>query len=189
MRVVAGQAGGRPLRAPAGRSTRPTADRVREAIFSMLAAVTDLEGAEVVDLFAGSGAMGIEALSRGARRATFVETGAAALAAVRANLAALGFGPQRAVVVRADAVRWSAAGGAGAADVVFADPPYGFDAWPVLLAGLAPWAALAVVETGADLDLPAQWSAVRHRRYGATVVTIARPAPSPAVAVQPEGGM
>jgi 16S rRNA (guanine966-N2)-methyltransferase len=95
VRVVAGAARGRPLRAPAGRGTRPTSDRVREAMFSMLASMDALEGAVVVDLFAGSGALGIEALSRGAGRAVFVDDDRSALDAVQANLALTWCSPTR----------------------------------------------------------------------------------------------
>src|SRR3954447_9655647 len=101
MRVIAGTYGGRRLRAPAGTDTRPTSDRVREALFSVLG--ERVEGARVLDLFAGSGALGIEALSRGAAGATFVDSAPAALKAVRANLAALG---AEAEVRRQDALRW-----------------------------------------------------------------------------------
>lgn len=127
MRVIAGRFGGRRLAAPRGAATRPTADRVREALFSMLGS---LDGASVLDLFAGTGALGIEALSRGAAQAVFVERDRLALSALRANLAALGLGaeggePQ--VQVRArDAV--AALGGAieqgETYDLVFLDPPY-----------------------------------------------------------------
>ena len=93
MRVVAGTLGGRRLRAPRGTDTRPTSDRVREAVFSMLG---PLDGMRVLDLFAGSGALGIEALSRGATHAVFVERTRPALDVLRANLEALGLGPERA---------------------------------------------------------------------------------------------
>src|SRR5215204_512227 len=121
MRVIAGAYGGRRLQAPPGTDTRPTADRVREALFSILGA--RVEGARVLDLFAGSGALGLEALSRGAAQVTFVESAPAALAALRANLAALGAGAE---VVRADALRWlhAASRGARQYDLVFLDPPY-----------------------------------------------------------------
>ena len=104
MRVIAGTYGGRRLQAPPGEATRPTSDRVREALFSILGDRVD--GARVLDLFAGSGALGLEALSRGAASATFVDSAPAAIRAVRANLAALG---AEAEVVRADALRGSAA--------------------------------------------------------------------------------
>ncbi len=123
MRVIAGHLGGRRLGAPPGRTTRPTSDRVREALFSMLGG---LDGLAVLDLFAGSGALGIEALSRGARRAVFVERDAGALAALRANLAALGLEEQRAQVRAGDALRAlrAAAARAETYDLVFLDPPY-----------------------------------------------------------------
>lgn len=121
MRIVAGRLGGRRLRAPAGAATRPTSERVREAIFNILGPPTDDN--DVLDLFAGSGAMGLEALSRGARRATFVDLGKPALAALRENLRDLGV---EAKVVSSDVVsflrrpsdryRW-----------VFVDPPYRSD--------------------------------------------------------------
>jgi 16S rRNA (guanine(966)-N(2))-methyltransferase RsmD len=121
-RVIAGRLGGRTLVAPAGAATRPTSDRVREALFSILG---DLEGAVVLDLFAGTGALGIEALSRGASRATFVENARPALRALGQNLDRLDLRSQAVVlstsVGRAlSAMSW----GAGAFDVVFMDPPY-----------------------------------------------------------------
>jgi 16S rRNA (guanine966-N2)-methyltransferase len=119
VRVVAGAYGGRGLDAPRGRSTRPTSDRVREALFSILGPAA-VDGARVLDLFAGSGALGIEALSRGAAEAVFVDSDAQAAAAVRRNLSALGVD---APVHRRDAFAWLAAA-SGEFDLVFADPPY-----------------------------------------------------------------
>ena len=117
MRVVAGTFKGRRLAAPRGTRTRPTADRVREALFSML---RDVGGARVLDLYAGSGALGIEALSRGAGSAVFVERDAKALAAIERNLAAVGVD---ATVARRDVLRFLARAD-GAFDLVFCDPPY-----------------------------------------------------------------
>ena len=174
MRVIAGSCRGRPLRAPAGSATRPTADRVREAVFDVLGSLTDLEGTTVVDLFAGSGALGIEALSRGAAGAVFVERRPDALAAIRSNLAALGLEKQ-ARVVRADALGWVAAprgASPGPFDVAFCDPPYAFDAWEALLGHLP--AALAVLESSRELDPPPGWEVVRRKRYGGTLVTVVR---------------
>jgi 16S rRNA (guanine966-N2)-methyltransferase len=178
VRVIAGDHGGRRLVAPSGRATRPTSDRVREAIFSMLessltASEATLEGARVWDLFAGSGAMGIEALSRGAAHATFVDQARSAISAVQANLAALGYGPQRAVVVGADVLNWAQPEQAQV-DVVMADPPYAWQGWDVLLGRLAPLRPLVLAETGADLVLPPGWQSLRAKRYGGTVVTLAR---------------
>ncbi len=118
MRVVAGRFGGRRIEAPPGRDTRPTSDRVREALFSILGPA--VEGARVLDLYAGSGALGIEALSRGASSATFVDSAPRAVAAVRRNLESLGV---EATVERADAVSWLKRGSA-TFDLVFLDPPY-----------------------------------------------------------------
>jgi 16S rRNA (guanine966-N2)-methyltransferase len=117
MRVVAGSHRGRTLHAPKGRSTRPTSDRVREAVFSVLG---DVEGAVVLDLFAGSGALGIEALSRGAAHATFVDSDERAVAAVRRNLDDLGLGAD---VHRRDALAFLGSA-KGPFDLVFVDPPY-----------------------------------------------------------------
>jgi 16S rRNA (guanine966-N2)-methyltransferase len=118
LRVVAGHLRGRRLTAPPGRGTRPTSDRVREAVFSILG---PLGGARVLDLFAGSGALGIEALSRGARHATFVDRDARAIAAIRRNLAALEL--DSATVDRRDALTFLKAA-TGPWDLVFLDPPY-----------------------------------------------------------------
>ena len=117
MRIVAGQFKGRRLATPRGTRTRPTADRVREALFSMLGDVT---GARVLDLYAGSGALGIEALSRGAASAVFVERDPPAVAAIERNLAAVGV---EAVVVRKDVARYLARAD-GPFELVFCDPPY-----------------------------------------------------------------
>jgi 16S rRNA (guanine966-N2)-methyltransferase len=183
MRVIAGENGGRRLVAPPGRATRPTSDRVREAIFSMLeSAMLDgastggaatLEGAAVWDLFAGSGAMGIEALSRGAAHATFVEQARPAVSAVRENLAALGYGPPRSTVVAADVLNWVGPG-QGKVDLVMADPPYAWQGWDILLARLEHLRPLVLAETGAELVLPPGWQSLRAKRYGGTVVTLAR---------------
>jgi 16S rRNA (guanine966-N2)-methyltransferase len=117
MRVVAGAFKGRRLQTPRGSGTRPTADRVREALFSVLG---DVSGASVLDLYAGSGALGIEALSRGAASATFVERDPRALASLRRNLEAVG---SEAEVRRQDVLRYLASA-AGTFDLVFIDPPY-----------------------------------------------------------------
>ena len=175
MRVIAGRWGGRRLRVPAA-GVRPTGDRVREALFASLG---DLTGVRVLDLFAGSGALGIEALSRGAGAAVFVERSAAVAAIVRANLSALGAG-EAARVVRGEAtavVRRLARGGERF-DLAFLDPPWGDPVEPErtlrALADsgiLAPGATL-VVETARDRTLPAISGLVTvdERRYGDTVL-------------------
>lgn len=165
MRVVAGELGGRRLVAPAGTSTRPTTDRVREAIFNSLGSAGLIEGALVVDLFAGSGAIGIEALSRGAARCTFVERDRAALAALDDNLETLGL-HDRSRVLSSDALSVASTLDA---DIVFADPPYDFDDWADLLARVA--GDLVIAESGATIRPPDGWELVREKKYGRTRVT------------------
>ncbi len=174
MRVVAGTAKGRRLQAPEGRSVRPTGDRVREAIFGMLGSLEVVEGRSVVDLFAGTGALGIEALSRGAAAATFVDDDPAALEVIRTNLVLTGL-YARATVVKADAMDWCAT--APLVDVALVDPPYVFDDWPALLASLP--AGLAVLESDRELDVGPAWEVRKAKRYGGTVVTLVQPAPLP----------
>jgi 16S rRNA (guanine966-N2)-methyltransferase len=165
VRVVAGTLGGRRLVAPEGRSTRPTTDRVREAVFNSLASGGLLEGAVVADLYAGSGAIGIEALSRGAARCVFVERDRQALRALEQNLDSLGL-HDRSRVMAADA---TSAAATVDADIVFADPPYDFEDWNQLLGRIS--ADLVVAESGAAIAVPDGWHAIRVRRYGRTHVT------------------
>ncbi|MBN1529875.1 MAG: 16S rRNA (guanine(966)-N(2))-methyltransferase RsmD [Thermoleophilaceae bacterium] len=171
MRVVAGEFRGRRLQAPRGRSTRPTADRVREALFSMLA---DVSGARVLDLYAGSGALGIEALSRGAERAVFVERDAAAVAAIRRNLEAVGAGA--ADVRRQDVLRFLASCDE-VFDLVFLDPPY--DSAPRLAGPLSAALpavldedALIVTESSKRTPLELTLPLARERTYGDTRIAI-----------------
>jgi 16S rRNA (guanine966-N2)-methyltransferase len=176
MRVVAGRLGGRQLRAPRGRDTRPTSDRVREALFSMLGSV---EGERVLDLFAGSGALAIEALSRGAASATLVERDARAVGVIRANLEALGLGSEEARVVHAtaDLALRDASRSGDTYDLVLLDPPYrDATAWgrelaralPAVLAPNARVVAESDRRAPLGLDLPV----VRERRYGDTLICI-----------------
>jgi 16S rRNA (guanine966-N2)-methyltransferase len=171
VRVVAGSARGRRLVAPEGSATRPTGDRVREATFNALGSLGAVDGAEVLDLFAGSGAMGIEALSRGAASATFVDSDARALAAIRTNLHAAGV-VERATVVRSDVGR-HLTGRTGRVDLAILDPPYALadQAWAALLEALH--ADVAVLESDRELALDHPWEIVRVRRYGTTVITLA----------------
>jgi 16S rRNA (guanine966-N2)-methyltransferase len=171
MRVVAGSARGRRLRTPSGRDVRPTADRVREATFNALGSLDVVVDADVLDLFAGSGALGIEALSRGARHATFVDHSSAALDAVRANLADCGLA-DRATVVRAEAHQFlSAQRDADRVDLALLDPPYAFDEWPALLSAVR--ASVVVVESDRVVATEPCFEVRRERRYGGTVVLIA----------------
>jgi len=122
MRVIAGEAKGRTLVVPRAAGTRPATDRIRETLFAILE--PELDGARVLDLFAGAGSLGIEALSRGARHATFVERGAAAVKAIRTNLAATGFA-ERADVVAAKVIAYLDSSPRGPFEIVFSDPPFG----------------------------------------------------------------
>jgi 16S rRNA (guanine966-N2)-methyltransferase len=179
VRVIAGRFGGRRLQAPKGRATtRPTSDKVREAIFAMLGAV---QGEAVLDLFAGTGALGIEALSRGAGRAVFVERDPAALAVLNANLEALGIQKSEAEVRRGEAfgALRSARAGAETYDLVLIDPPYrrasdlGGELAPALEPLLRPQARV-VVESDRRAPLVLPWEIVKERRYGDTAITIHR---------------
>lgn len=170
MRIVAGKWRGRRLTPPTDRTVRPTADRVREAWMSIIQ--SDLPDARVLDLFAGSGALGIEALSRGARHAVFVESALRSLNVLRDNLAALAVGAQ-ATVHRGDALRYLSRASVREFDVAFADPPYGL--------GLAdrvarrwlddPFARVLGVEHERKVEMPGDGD---RRVYGDTVVTLYR---------------
>lgn len=173
MRVVAGLAGGRRLQAPAGRKVRPTSERVREALFNALGSMKVVEGAAVIDLYAGTGALGIEALSRGAVSATFVDADGRAVRSIKENLRVTGLA-ERGRVVQADVLRFLGETAAGDArfDIAFADPPYAFDAWAALLAVVP--ARLVAIEARDHVDLGEGWHALRSKRYGDTVLTLAR---------------
>lgn len=174
MRVVAGELGGRRLEAPPGAATRPTADRVREALFSMLG---DVAGARVLDLYAGSGALAIEALSRGAAAADLVDSSPAAVRAIAGNLERLGIA---AGVHRRDALRWLAANaGRGGYDLVFVDPPYdaASSLAPYLARSLPPVLlpeAVIVTESSKREPLELPMPLLRERSYGDTRVAIHR---------------
>jgi 16S rRNA (guanine966-N2)-methyltransferase len=167
MRIVAGEWRGRRIKAPSGDRVRPTADRVREAWMSIVQPL--LPGATVLDLFAGSGALGLEALSRGASSAVFVEIAPQSLRALGDNIDALGAG-EVATVRRADALRFVESLPAHAFDVAFADPPYGHGAAARLveLWQPTPFARLLGVEHRSGEAMPPGGDS---RRYGDTVVT------------------
>jgi 16S rRNA (guanine966-N2)-methyltransferase len=176
MRIVAGEHKGRRLRTPAGAATRPTSDRVREALFSILGPV---EGLRVLDLYAGSGALGIEALSRGAASATFVESARPAVAAIRANLDAIGDGD--AEVAHSDVVGWlrAAVPRRRVFDLVFCDPPYDAAARVAeplgeLLPGVAGPRALIVTESATRNPLALDLPLADERTYGGTRIAIHR---------------
>jgi 16S rRNA (guanine966-N2)-methyltransferase len=169
VRIVAGEFGGRRLLVPRDARVRPTADRVREAWMSILA--PELTGARVLDLFAGSGALGLEAVSRGATHATFVELAPASLEALRGNIEALGVGG-RVTVRRGDALRFAQGLAPAEYDVAFADPPYSADAADRLVAlfRATPFARILSVEHPADRRVDGD----QTRRYGDTAVTFCR---------------
>ena len=166
IRVVSGEFGGRKLAVPDGLATRPTTDKVRQAVFNSLDSAGLIDGAAVVDLFAGSGALGIEALSRGAATCVFVERDRAALHALRANISTLGL-EQRTTVVTSDVPAWVPA--LRGIDLALIDPPYEFDGWEQLLTVLQ--VPDVVAEAGRPIEPPEGWEAVRSRRYGRTWVT------------------
>jgi 16S rRNA (guanine(966)-N(2))-methyltransferase RsmD len=175
MRVIAGELRGRRLTAPRGAATRPTADRVREALFSILGG--DLSGLRVLDLYAGSGALGIEALSRGAVHAEFVDSSRDAVAAIRRNLSQLGL---EAPVHRRDAIAYLAAAAPRTPfDLVFLDPPY--DSAPGIgprLAERLPTVltedAVIVTESNKRAPLELPFELLRERTYGDTRVAVYR---------------
>ena len=169
MRIIAGRWRGHPLKAPAGRKTRPTPDRVREAWMSALQPW--IPGATVLDLFAGSGALGLEALSRGASRVTIVEKARGALDAIEANVAKLGARAE-VEVVRGDALAYAKKLGPGAFDIVLADPPYHLGYSEQLMERFAevPFAGWLWIEHAADEKLP-ELPGARMRRYGDTAIT------------------
>lgn len=180
MRVIAGQLRGRRIDAPRGALVRPTYDRVRESVFDILG--PRVEGARVLDLFAGSGALGIECLSRGAKSVTFVERDRGVLGVLTANIDTLGVS-RSATVLHADAVRLLAGAiPGGPFDLVFVDPPYASGLAGVALALLASRADLApgalVVAEHARGDAPGEdgpsLTRVRSERYGSTEVSFFR---------------
>ncbi|MFM8563004.1 MAG: 16S rRNA (guanine(966)-N(2))-methyltransferase RsmD [Acidimicrobiia bacterium] len=179
MRVVAGTLRGRLIVAPDGDATRPTTDRTREAVFNALTSLGAVEDAVVLDLFAGSGAMGIEALSRGARRCTFIERDRRALESIRTNVSKLDLGDRVTVIAGDVAVNVVAQ---RLVDLALVDPPYDYAAWPELLRAIAPALApggLVVAESGREIAVPEGWNVLRARSYGRTrVAFIERTTPS-----------
>jgi 16S rRNA (guanine966-N2)-methyltransferase len=169
MRIIAGSNKGARIFAPKGHDTRPTADRAREAAFNLIGPV---DGASVLDLYAGSGALGIEALSRGAARALFVDSSREACRAIGTNLEKLGL---KATVLCQDALRALATEG-GPYDLILADPPYDFAAYDLLAPRFARLLAkdgVAVVQTPAAAEPTLQGLTVRtSRRYGSARLTL-----------------
>jgi 16S rRNA (guanine966-N2)-methyltransferase len=183
MRIVAGKFRGASLEAPKGLATRPTSDRVRQALFNVLEhgpARFEFEGARVLDLFAGTGALALEALSRGARYAVLIEDDAAARAAIRRNVEALSLtGVTK--IWRRDATSLGEAGTLQPFDLIFCDPPYGKRLGEKALASASAggWIAkdaIAVLEERADSEIawPAPFQEIDRRRYGDTLIALAK---------------
>lgn len=184
-RIIAGVAGGRRLEVPSGRSTRPTSDRTREGMFAaVLAMLGSLEGTSVLDLYAGSGAIGLEALSRGAADVLLIESDPGAAQIIRRNIAVVGLPGATVIQDRVGRALRSGPGRAGRRDLVFADPPYAADddELEAVLAALADegWLArdaLLVLERDARSGPPSWpkgYSQQRSRRYGETVLWYGR---------------
>lgn len=172
MRVVAGQLRGRKIEGPNSDATRPTTDKVREAVFNALASLDALDGARVVDLYAGSGALGIEALSRGASHCVFVENNLEALKTLRHNLKNLGL-TDRSDVIASDAMTFL--GSDDNLDLVLADPPYGFKNWEKLLNNCR--VPIVVLESDRLIGDIKGFSTIRERRYGRTFVAFVKHEP------------
>ncbi|HWL38071.1 MAG TPA: 16S rRNA (guanine(966)-N(2))-methyltransferase RsmD [Frankiaceae bacterium] len=174
MRVIGGTARGRPLLAPAGKDTRPTSDRAREGLFSTLATLTDIDGARVLDLYAGSGAVGLEALSRGAAAAVLVESDMKAASVIKRNAEAVGLPGARVVV---DRVERFLGADAASYDIAFLDPPYDVSDEIVARVLAAVRAEVVVVERSVRSPEPV-WpegvERVRERRYGEGVLWYGR---------------
>ena len=170
MRVVAGEFRGRRINAPLGKKTRPTTDKAREATFNALGSLGVVVGARVVDAFAGSGALGIEALSRGAEHCTFIERDREALEVLGENLETLGL-TDRSTVVRGDAM--TNIGLVRNASLVLADPPYEFKQWRQFLGEVACDLVVAESDRDMNLELPAitGWEVTRVKRYGRAYVS------------------
>lgn len=173
MRIISGEFRSRLLKVPRGKNVRPTSDRTRESLFNILGSRTNLEGIRAVDLYAGSGSLGLEAISRGASHVTFVEQDGRVLRTVQENARSLGV-PERCRFVREDVLRFVRDSPAHSFDLAFADPPYASDDLEEL-----PEAALRLIKPGGFLilehdrsrDFEGEGTLVLQRRYGDTVIT------------------
>ena len=174
MRIIAGRLRSRSLQAPKGRLTRPTSDRVREALFNLVESRMDLEDADVLDLFAGTGALGLEAISRGAVAATLVESNAAVLKIARKNAASLGVG-DAVDTLRTDAVAFLERYSGPPFDLILADPPYDLDALrrlPDLACPCLKPHGLFALEHDARHDFKDHACLVTSRAYGRTLISL-----------------
>ena len=178
MRIIAGEWRGRPVVAPEGRATRPTSDRAREGLFSMLQSrVGSFEGLRAADLFAGTGALGLEALSRGAAHCTFIDSDRNAVASIQRNLAT--FGAASRADVRAQAVEYAAPPPIPC-DILFLDPPYGKGLGEMALARvcnpawIAPGGLVSLETDGERLPAPAGFEIEAERRFGKAHILLLR---------------
>lgn len=168
MRIIAGSARGRRLFAPDGQGTRPITDRAKEGIFNMLMSHGDVDGATVLDLYAGSGSFGLECLSRGADHVTFVEMNRNAAATIQRNLDQLAFANRATIATtRVD----SALASAARVDLAFCDPPYAENPWEQLLPMIN--ADLLVGHAEREIELTDQWSEIRRKKYGRARIVLA----------------
>jgi 16S rRNA (guanine966-N2)-methyltransferase len=180
VRVVAGEARGRRLVAPEGRDTRPTLDRVREALFNTLGSLGAVEDSRVADLFAGSGALGIEALSRGAESCVFVDQHRGVRQVIEENLRVTGLA-DRAEIVASPVAAWlfGVASDRPPFDLVLLDPPYSTDddEWAVILEGVGAVApgGFVVVESDRRVPVPDGWGVRKEKKYGGTLVSVLQP--------------
>lgn len=169
MRVISGKSKGRSLKAPLPPTIRPTSDRVKEAMFDILGSLGGVGDTEVVDLFCGSGALGIEALSRGARSVLFVDEDPAAIAATRQNLINVGLEDALASFKRLAVLGFTPP----PADVVFMDPPYSMTDLEPIISSLT--TKLLVIESRVAPRAPLGWEFIRNKRYGGTLVSVLCP--------------
>ena len=186
MRIVAGDLKGRSIEAPDGMGTRPTTDRVREALFSSLYSLLgEFDGLTVLDAFAGSGALGIEAISRGASRAVFYESDRKAASTLKRNVSACGLGSDKAQIVQRDIFKAPPASGPAGFDLVFLDPPYAYEPARVLelAAGIGGDTtvvyehALDAKARVADAAEANDFDVLASKKYGKTGITVLRPKP------------
>lgn len=168
MRIVSGIAKGRKLLTPSSQDVRPSKDRVREAIFNSLTSFELIEDRHFIDLFAGSGALGLEALSRGARKVTFVDNQKACIDVIQTNVAALGL-EKNTEIILSDYVHQL--GQIQADNVVLLDPPYKFENWEGLLNSIE--AEVVVIESDRNVSIMEHWNIIKTKRYGTSMVTIA----------------
>lgn len=182
MRIIAGKFRGRRLQSPSGRHTRPTTDRVREAVFDLLATRTSVRDAHVLDLFCGTGAFGLEALSRGAAEAVFVDSARDALRTAAANAGTLGIEAQCRFLQR-DGMRYLKSPSTPSFDLIFADPPYAFKSLseiPAFANRILLPDGLLVIEHDPGAGFEGGPQEIESRSYGRTIVTIFRASPRPA---------